>query len=131
VKTGYKKFDNNLRARCQVFSLCLENVNPGDFDPARIAEIRSNGTLASFVLNDASFAKLREISLSYSVPERFASRIGARGASINLAARNIHTWSSYTGLDPENQFLSGGNIGLEQDNLPQLMSFVTTFRLSF
>jgi TonB-linked SusC/RagA family outer membrane protein len=131
VKTGYRKFDNNLRARCQVFSLCQENINPGDFDPARIAEVRSNGTLASFVINDASFAKLREISLSYSIPETLTRRIGAGGASINVAARNLHTWTSYTGLDPENQFLSGGNVGLEQDNLPQLMSFVTTLRLSF
>ncbi|MGH7464890.1 MAG: hypothetical protein ACREK1_06920, partial [Longimicrobiales bacterium] len=131
VKTGYRKFDNNLRARCQVFSLCLENINPGDFDPARIAEVRSNGTLASFVINDASFAKLREISLSYAIPESLVGRIGARGASLNVAARNLHTWTKYTGLDPENQFLSGGNVGLEQDQLPQLMTFVTTFRLSF
>jgi TonB-linked SusC/RagA family outer membrane protein len=131
VKTGYRKFDNNLRARCQVFSLCLENMYPEQYDPARIAEVRSNGTLASFVVNDASFAKLREVSLSYAVPERLTGRIGARAASINVAARNLHTWTNYTGLDPENQFLSGGNIGLEQDNLPQLMSFVTTIRLSF
>jgi outer membrane receptor protein involved in Fe transport len=131
VKTGYRKFDNNLRARCQVFSLCLENINPADFDPARIAEVRSNGTLASFVINDASFAKLREVSLNYNVPERFVRAFGARGGTINLAARNIHTWTNYTGLDPENMFLSGGNVGLEQDNLPQLMSFITTFSVNF
>jgi hypothetical protein len=131
VKTGYRKFDNNLRARCQVFSLCEENIYPERFDPARIAEVRSNGTLASFVINDASFAKLREISVNYALPESLAGRIGARAAALNVAARNLHTWTSYTGLDPENQFLSGGNVGLEQDNLPQLMAFVTTFRISF
>jgi len=131
VKTGYRKYDNNLRARCQIFSLCLENVYPERFDPARIAEVRSNGTLVSFVINDASFARLREVSLTYSVPESYARFIRASRASINVAARNIYTWTSYTGLDPENMFLSGGNVGLEQDNLPQLMTFITTFNVSF
>ena len=131
VKTGYRKYDNNLRARCQVFSLCLENMYPEDYDPARIAMVRSNGTLSSFVINDASFAKLREISLQYQVPQSIMGRIGARAGSINVAARNLHTWTNYTGLDPENMFLEGGNVGLEQSNLPQLANFVTTFRVSF
>jgi hypothetical protein len=131
IKTGYKKYDNNLRARCQVFSLCLENVYPERFDPARIAEVRSNGTLVSFVVNDASFARLREVSLTYEVPDNYASYFRARRASVNVAARNLYTWTNYTGLDPENQFLSGGNVGLEQSNLPQLTSFVVTFNVSF
>ncbi|HEU5209649.1 MAG TPA: SusC/RagA family TonB-linked outer membrane protein [Longimicrobiales bacterium] len=131
VKTGYRKYDNNLRARCQVFSLCLENMYPERYDPARIAMVRSNGTLSSFVINDASFAKLREVSLQYNVPQSIMSRMGARAGSINVAARNLHTWTGYTGLDPENQFLEGGNVGLEQSNLPQLATFVTTFRVSF
>ncbi|MDP2959291.1 MAG: SusC/RagA family TonB-linked outer membrane protein [Longimicrobiales bacterium] len=131
VKTGNKKYDNNLRARCQIFSLCLENMYPERYDPARIAEVRSNGTLVSFVVSDASFARLREISLTYEVPESYTRHISASRASINLAARNLYTWTGYSGLDPENQFLAGGNIGLEQDNLPQLMSFVVTFNVSF
>jgi TonB-linked SusC/RagA family outer membrane protein len=131
VKTGYRKYDNNLRARCQIFLLCLENVYPERYDPARIAEVRSNGTLVSFVINDASFARLREVSLTYTVPDTFARYIRASRATVNLAARNLYTWTNYTGLDPENMFLSGGNVGLEQDNLPQLMSFIATFNVSF
>lgn len=130
-KSGYKRFDNNLRARCQIFLLCLENMYPERYDPARIAQIRSNGTLVDFVINDASFIKLREISLSYAIPEHYVQGFGARSASIDIAARNLHTWTSYTGLDPENQFLSGSPNYLEQDNLPQLMQFVTTIHISF
>jgi TonB-linked SusC/RagA family outer membrane protein len=131
VKTGYKKYDNNLRARCQVFSLCEENVYPERFDPARIAEVRSNGTLVSFVINDAGFARLRELSLTYEIPEILTSHIRASRASINLAARNLYTWTNWTGLDPENMFLEGGNINLEQSNLPQLATFVATFNVNF
>ena len=130
-KSGFKRFDNNLRARCQIFRLCLENMNPEEYDPARLAQIRSNGTLVDFVINDAKFIKLREISLSYAFPDSYAQRFGARSASVDVAARNLHTWTPYTGLDPENQFLSGSPNFLEQDNLPQLMQFVTTFHVIF
>ncbi len=130
-KTNYKKFDNNLRARCQVFSLCQENMNPTQYDPVFIAQMQSNNTLKDWIINDASFAKLRELSLTYNMPSQVAQRIGAHSATLNVAARNLHTWTSYTGLDPEDMFLAGSPAYLEQDNLPQLMSFVTSININF
>jgi TonB-linked SusC/RagA family outer membrane protein len=130
-KSGYKKWDNNLRARCQVFRTCLENIEPEKYDPRIIAQMQSNGTLVDFVINDAAFAKLREISLSYDVPEALAARLGARSLSLSAAARNLHTWTRYTGVDPEDMFLSGSPNFLEQSNLPQLSSFVFTAHVSF
>lgn len=130
-KTGYKKLDNNLRARCQVFNSCRENFFPEEFDPARIAEIQSGSPLRSFVFTDASFAKLREVSASLTLPQAWASRIGGSRATLTLAARNLHTWTDYTGLDPEASFVEFGYNLLEQDNTPQLAQFVTTFAITF
>src|SRR6266496_3063617 len=130
-KSGYKKLDNNLRARCQVFRTCLENMEPQKYDPRLIAQMQSNGTLRDFVINDAKFAKLREIALSYDAPESYAARVGARSISFSVAARNLHTWTGYTGVDPEDMFLSGTPNFLEQSNLPQLASFVFTPHVSF
>src|SRR6266566_3381543 len=130
-KSGYKKLDNNLRARCQVFRTCLENMEPQKYDPRLIAQMQSNGTLRDFVINDAKFAKLREIALSYDAPESYAARVGARSISFSVAARNLHTWTGYTGVDPEDMFLSGTPNFLEQSNLPQLASFVFTTHVSF
>src|SRR5213082_865375 len=130
-KSGYKKLDNNLRARCQVFRTCLENMEPEKYDPRLIAQMQSNGTLRDFVINDAKFAKLREIALSYDAPESYAARVGARSISFSVAARNLHTWTGYTGVDPEDMFLSGTPNFLEQSNLPQLASFVFTTHVSF
>jgi TonB-dependent SusC/RagA subfamily outer membrane receptor len=48
----------------------------------------------------ASFAKLREVSLRWSIPARFAGFIGAP-AAITIAGRNLATWTRYRGLDPE------------------------------
>jgi hypothetical protein len=52
-------------------------------------------------LEDASFWKLRELSMSYSIPERFLGRADIHSASIRLTARNLHTWSKFKSWDPE------------------------------
>ena len=50
---------------------------------------------------DAGFLKLRELSLTYIAPPEWASRIGASSLSLTLTGRNLATWTSYKGVDPE------------------------------
>ncbi|MGH7504485.1 MAG: hypothetical protein ACRELX_02490, partial [Longimicrobiales bacterium] len=130
-KGGHKAFDNNLRARCQIFLNCLETIEPENHDPKVVAQMQSSGTLIDFVINDASFAKLREVSASYTLPESWTQAFGASRATITVAGRNLHTWTDWTGLDPESFFVTQLHARLEQDNTPQLRSFVTTFNVTF
>lgn len=130
-KTGHKYWDNNLRARCQIFLVCLENIHPERYDPAVVAEMQSSARFVSFVINDASFAKLREVSANYTLPDRWAQRFGANRATLSVAGRNLHTWTKWTGLDPESFFVGQLHSRLEQDNTPQLTQFVTTINVSF
>ncbi len=130
-KTGHVGFDNTTRARCQVFRNCLENMHPERFDPVVIADIQSPGTLVSFILNDASFAKFRELSATYTLPGEWSERFGAGRASITLAGRNLHTWTNWTGIDPESFFVTQLHTRLEQNNTPQLAQFVATMNVSF
>ena len=52
--------------------------------------------------NNGQFWKFREISASYILPPIVTRRIRAQpGSTVVFGVRNIHTWSSYTGLDPE------------------------------
>jgi hypothetical protein len=55
-------------------------------------------------VEDASFLKLREVTLSYDVPRSFVERFAGgrlRSLQLNLSGRNLATWTDYTGLDPE------------------------------
>jgi hypothetical protein len=61
---------------------------------------------------------------------RFAAKLGAKGLSMTASGRNLHTWTPYTGLDPESQFLSGSNFGVDQAEYPQLATFVFTLLTS-
>ncbi|CAN5613160.1 SusC/RagA family TonB-linked outer membrane protein [soil metagenome] len=47
------------------------------------------------------FVRLRELALTYSLPGAFAQRMGASGASLTFAGRNLALWTDYTGGDPE------------------------------
>lgn len=63
----------------------------------------------------ADFVKLRDVSLSFSLPRAFVRRVGSESANIVLAGRNLALWTHYTGLDPEvnthsnNQIRGSGN----------------------
>ena len=64
--------------------------------------VHPSRTVAGY-LEDGSFIRFRELSLSYSLPEALVSRVlHARGLSATLAARNLGIlWTPYTGVDPE------------------------------
>ncbi len=55
-------------------------------------------------LEHGSFAKLREVTLSYSLPKMIANdlfRSVARDVRLEVSGRNLKTWTNYRGLDPE------------------------------
>ncbi len=55
-------------------------------------------------VEDASFVKLRELSLKYRLPRAFnaaLARLGANQASLSLIGRNLLTFTNYKGYDPE------------------------------
>ncbi|MGH7719956.1 MAG: SusC/RagA family TonB-linked outer membrane protein, partial [Gemmatimonadaceae bacterium] len=135
-KRGYRKIDGNTRVRCAFFGgRCRENFFPEEFDPKRIAAIQSSNNLIDYLIDDSGYAKLREVSLSFVVPENWARRAGASRATLTVAGRNLHTWTSFGGLEPEANFLSGSRGGQfsawEQTTLPQLTQWLASINLTF
>ncbi|MGX5857730.1 SusC/RagA family TonB-linked outer membrane protein [Dyadobacter jiangsuensis] len=65
---------------------------------------------------DASFVKLREVSLGYDLPGNFVKRIGLQNANIAVYSRNIILWTkAKIGIDPEQAFQqeSGAQAGTQ------------------
>lgn len=133
-KTGFRKWDHVLRVRCSLFNICRENMYPTEYDPVTIAAYQNADRFGAAYINDASYAKLREVSASYTLPAAWVQRFGASRASVTLAGHNLYTWTKWTGMEPEAMFLAGargGFVQLEQNHLPQLTQFVTTVNVSF
>ncbi len=65
---------------------------------------------------DASFVKLREVSLGYDLPSNFVKRLGLQNANIAVYSRNIILWTkAKIGIDPEQAFQqeSGAQAGTQ------------------
>jgi hypothetical protein len=79
----------------------------GPFTNASGASVNRSSVSGAY-LQDGKFWKLREASVMYSLPKDFVRRYTrARGIQVGLTARNINTWTNFTGLDPEtDQFLT-------------------------
>jgi TonB-dependent starch-binding outer membrane protein SusC len=52
----------------------------------------------------ADFWRLREVTMTYRVPDAWTSRLGFGGTMVSLAGRNLLRWTDYPGLDPEGMY---------------------------
>ncbi len=91
-----------------------------------------NGPVAQFV-EDGGFVKLREVSLGYTFDQPWISRLlGFSSMELRVAGRNLHTWTSYTGVDPETSLLGSASAlrGIDYFNSPQSRSYVFSLTLN-
>lgn len=97
-------------------------------------QFSEDGIISNSVF-DASYVKLREVSLSYSLPQSLFADVGVQSASVELQGRNLLLlYSNVPHIDPEtNLFGAGANIGqgVEFNNLPNTTSFGATLNLTF
>lgn len=83
--------------------------NPTAGQPAFVREGKVAGQPATATVNEVrdqyvekgDFLKLREVSVTYSLPPKVASYFRAQGASVTLAGQNLALWTKYSGPDPE------------------------------
>jgi hypothetical protein len=79
--------------------------------------------------------KLRDVTLTYRLPQRWSSKIKATGVSISVLARNILLWvpSENSFVDPEATNLGNdltGEFG-EQAAAPTQKSFGAVLKVNF
>ncbi len=91
-------------------------------------------TPGDFTVFDASFIKLREISLQYRIPGDFVSKLQMKSASVGIIGRNLAILFRNTpeGYNPESAGNSSGNIqGREYGQLPAARSIALNLNISF
>jgi hypothetical protein len=130
--------DGEIGAQHQNFrNTAAANPVTGTIDPI-FAAYQGSVQRPPLGFYDAGFAKLRELSASYTVPERFASRIGATSASLTSAWRNVAIlWQAQKNIwgtpifDPELR-VPGDGLGARPSLvIPPSSQFVFTVRLGF
>ncbi|MCU0409594.1 MAG: TonB-dependent receptor, partial [Bacteroidales bacterium] len=81
---------------------------------------------------DASYVKLREMALTYSVPASFLSGKFIKGASLSLVGRNLWIIDKNTyHFDPEAAVSAGNQQGVESGSYPSTRSYGIDVKISF
>lgn len=130
-KDGNNIFNNTEEFRCG-FVLCR-----GLFDKTAPAAQQA-GDLAGalrlsdkYFINNAEFWKFREFSVSVTAPQSFSNRMRMSDLKFTLSGRNLHTWTPYTGFDPESNFANAGFTNTEFTTQPPVKYWIGRFDVTF
>lgn len=102
--------------------------NNGDLelvsDPAELDAMNANATMHTPTsmkgllfdrwLEDASYLRLKNLTVGYTLPKSISSKVGMKNIRAYFTASNVFTLTKYTGLDPEvntnsNRSMGGSN----------------------
>lgn len=97
------------------------------------ANLNQNSLAEAFIF-DASFVKLREVAISYSLPQSLLGRTFIKNLTIGVEARNVALlWSELPHVDPENNLFGAGadGFGIERNSAPTSRSIGVNVRATF
>lgn len=82
---------------------------------------------------DASYAKLREVTLQYNFAPAWLADAGVQNVGVSLVGRNLLLWTDVPHIDPETTVKNGAQRipGFELQQLPSTRSFGVDLQLAF
>jgi len=104
--------------------------NPGDeTDVPENRLLFPNGTEArsSRYLSDASYLRLKTVTLSYTIPEKLTTKMNMTSLRLYASAYNLYTFTNYRGWDPEvstDSFTDNVYYGIDFYSAPQPKTIV-------
>lgn len=136
-KGGNKLLNGTERIRCSGRNNCrgaMDKTAPLDQQARAVVVREISSTLQSGYMEDASFVRFRELSVTYMLPSALLGKMnGSRTASLTFSARNLHTWTGYTGIDPESNASAGTTNNLPSDfqTVPPPTFYILRLNLGF
>jgi TonB-linked SusC/RagA family outer membrane protein len=133
---GHRQYNRTEVFRCtSTGNNCRGIHDPGapldEQARAVVARILDPASVPGY-LEDASFAKLREVSVTYTIPDRWARALRLGRVTATAAGRNLLTITGYSGVDPEVNAQGQTSFGT-QDFLtqPSVRSFIFRLNVGF
>lgn len=82
-------------------------------------------------VEDGSFVKLKEVSLTYHVSPKVLDQTPIAGLDISIVGRNLWLQTDYKGVDPETSLTGANNSqGMDYFNMPGTRSFGVNLRIT-
>lgn len=91
------------------------------------------GIVSERYVEDASFLRLKLITLGYTLPKSVSKKLGAKSVKFYVSAENLITWTKYTGYDPEVSSYEQNNLypGIDFGSYPNSKTFISGLNVTF
>jgi hypothetical protein len=95
---------------------------------------------SSRFLQDASYVRLKNVQLGYTIPIKVTSKANIKSVRIYFTSENLFTFTKFTGLDPEMHVSNNVNAeqykgdlaaGIDWGTYPTARSYIFGLNLSF
>ncbi len=124
----------------------VDHANGGSFidtDPARLQEVNKNATiwhpmmsrvvLHSWAIEDGSFLRLNNVTLGYTLPKLWTTKVFIENLRIYVTGYNLLTFTKYSGYDPEVDTRRGTPMtpNVDYSAYPRSRTFIAGINLTF
>ncbi len=110
-------------------------TNPGTIMPRLYTDSHANknNRVSDAYIEDGSYIRLQNISLSYTLPKNWMKNIFLNSVKVYCNIQNLYTWTKYKGYDPEVGSMQGRALrnGIDYSRYPSPRIYTIGLNVSF
>lgn len=106
-----------------------DNLDAKYFRPS-VADPNGNNGDNDFFLEDASYLRLRNVQIGYTLPQSLLSKVSIESARLSITGQNLLTITKFSGYDPEN-ISFGLNRGVNTNVSPLTKTVIIGLAVNF
>jgi len=131
--TDFNTFQGN-RSKRMLYESYGNTANP-KLPKLNASDAVSGSVVSSYFLEDASYLRLSNIQLTYTIPNNIMKKVGISGAQLYIQGQNILTVTKYTGMDPDINIRTSENnnqdyhMGIDEGAYPVAKTFLFGVKL--
>lgn len=105
--------------------------NPTNEHGTFAAKNNTSQFISSYYVEDASFIRLKNVNLTYTLPSKYVGKIGFSDIKIYVNGSNLYTMSKYSGFDPDISFNNQLLPGFDRYSYPKSRTFSLGLKATF
>ena len=105
-------------------------ANPNATSPIMDANDQVSSRTSSYLIEDASYFRLRNVQLTYTFGDAINQALGVSGGNVYLQGQNLFTITDYSGLNPEIQTGNDIQLGYDGGYMPVSRTILVGFNVS-
>jgi TonB-linked SusC/RagA family outer membrane protein len=133
--TDFNTFQGNRSTR-MLYESYGNTANP-KLPKLNSSDAVSGSVVSSYFIEDASYLRLSNVQLTYTIPNNIMKKVGISGAQIYIQGQNILTLTKYTGMDPDINIRTSENnnqdfhMGIDEGAYPVAKTYLLGLKFKF